>query len=389
MAVAYRNSAGNVSGTGTVVVSVPAGTVNGDLMIAVALRNSTDIPSLPAGWTNLGTANAGPAIRVCYRVASSEPANYSFVAAGTIAAIIATYSGAAATSFIDQFSAPNRLTSTTSTALSVTPSVSNCMLVYVAGEGTTSGAWTGPSGWNQRSTQSGGASVFLADLLQGAAAPTGNISATHATGNSYASLVAIAPATAASVTGAATLTATATLSVTGTRVVTGSVALTASSSLTAAGTRIILGGVSLAASGTLSAAGTRVVLGAASLAASGTLAVTGGVTILGSASLSATSTLTATGLAYVSGAAHLTAGGTLSVVGARIVYGEAHLVTPDPQPPVIIVESGGGGGPILRIDLAEIHGEAHLYATGFLTVRGGVVVGDDEEALRLAVELLL
>ena len=162
------------------------------------------------------------------------------------------------------------------------------------------------------------------------------------------------------------------------------------SQLTATGVRTRTGAASLTGSGTLSATGTRVRTGTASLTATSSLSATGGRGGVATTALSGLGTLTATGVlvSAIRGEAHLVTAGVLSTTGYRTVYGEAHLVTPDPIPPVII-ETTGGGGPILRIDLAPIRGEAHLYATGILTASGDRLLSDDEEALRIAVELLL
>ena len=95
VAPTYINSTVNVDSTGTAstTVSVPAGTADGDLMIA-ALTTGQGGATAPAGWTLLGYANSGggtcSTMYVFYRIASSEPASYSFPRDGLTGGCVAT-----------------------------------------------------------------------------------------------------------------------------------------------------------------------------------------------------------------------------------------------------------------------------------------------------------
>jgi hypothetical protein len=83
MAFAYRSgsSAGNSSG-GSIAPSKPAGTVDGDLLIARAyLEDDTNTwSSVPSGWTLAGSiANTGGfKLWVYWKVASGEPASWTW-----------------------------------------------------------------------------------------------------------------------------------------------------------------------------------------------------------------------------------------------------------------------------------------------------------------------
>jgi hypothetical protein len=64
---------------GTVVIPVPTGTQNGDMMIAVVTYAVGGSVTVPSGWTaiNVGT-NFLREMRSYFRVASSEPASYTW-----------------------------------------------------------------------------------------------------------------------------------------------------------------------------------------------------------------------------------------------------------------------------------------------------------------------
>jgi hypothetical protein len=110
----------------SVVVNVPTGVVNGDgIIFAIIVRDSTVAVTTPAGLSFIRAdtnATAGKTW-LYYRVASSEPASYTFtlgsstVCTGGAAAFIGTASG----NFIDQQAAGTG-TGTTITVQGVTPS---------------------------------------------------------------------------------------------------------------------------------------------------------------------------------------------------------------------------------------------------------------------------
>ena len=98
----YINSTVGVDSTfgPNTTFSVPSGTADGDLMV-LAITTGQNGATAPAGWTLLGYANSGggscSTMYVFYRIASSEPASYSFPrdnTTGGCVATCATYRGA-------------------------------------------------------------------------------------------------------------------------------------------------------------------------------------------------------------------------------------------------------------------------------------------------------
>ena len=78
MAIALRAAKGsnNAGGGTTLTMTVPAGVVNGDVMVmSIFLHSSVGITD-PSGWTVLDTGG-GSQSHLYWRVASSEPASYA------------------------------------------------------------------------------------------------------------------------------------------------------------------------------------------------------------------------------------------------------------------------------------------------------------------------
>lgn len=201
MAITFVNSAWGTSGTATVTIAVPTGTADGDVMIAIVQRGgASSLPDVPAGWTSIDSQSTGPSVRNYWKVASSEPASYDFTASSTnIAGVIATYRGVSTVSPINTSVAWNRLaTSTNITATTLTPSVHDCMIVFLGGGGGSTGTVTKPDGWNAREERVGNQVIVVADLLQTTATATGSITATLSVAmNAVGSMVALSPASEA------------------------------------------------------------------------------------------------------------------------------------------------------------------------------------------------
>lgn len=205
MAIAFRQKAiaGSSSGVTSVVLAVPTGTVDGDVMVAVVeLSLSAQTVSTPSGWTALDSANTGPTVATFRKVAASEPANYTFSWSGSavVSGSIASYSGCNTSAPVNAHGALNRTVgSTTVTANSVTTSVDGCMVLFVGGINTNS-AWTGPTSYTQRAVpQNGASAAVIAEFAQTSAGAVGSIAATASvSGNSYGGLIALAPPASAS-----------------------------------------------------------------------------------------------------------------------------------------------------------------------------------------------
>lgn len=72
-------NATTASNTGiSVTVAVPGSVVDGDLLIAAIKTDNTGGSTLLAGWTALANDETTLSTRVMYRVANSEPADYTF-----------------------------------------------------------------------------------------------------------------------------------------------------------------------------------------------------------------------------------------------------------------------------------------------------------------------
>lgn len=159
MAIARRGTpttAAMTAGGTTVTISVPAGVVNGDVMVLVAFGNdsTSDTFADPTGWTaeDLATSGTNTRMKVWWRVAASEPASYAVTVSGGVntkyVAAMAAYSGVDNTT---PFSAHAILAETTAqtahTTSSITPGSVNDWVVSAFGDrSTTSGSkntnWT-------------------------------------------------------------------------------------------------------------------------------------------------------------------------------------------------------------------------------------------------------
>lgn len=69
------------------VVDKPTGTVDGDLLIAVGCCSVSDTITAPAGWTQLAASQAAYS-KAWWKIASGEPANYTWLVSGALAASV-------------------------------------------------------------------------------------------------------------------------------------------------------------------------------------------------------------------------------------------------------------------------------------------------------------
>ena len=171
----YVNHATASSGPGvtSLTVSVPSGTADGDLMLAViVIELSSGTATPPAGWNQLwnATNSTRSHTQIVYaRIASSEPANYSWTwSSAECAAAIITYRNAAyPVQYSGQF---NNASQTNAPAPSLTTASPNSLSVYFGSNayGTTWTAPTSPGTYNERidirsSTASTNLSLTVAD----------------------------------------------------------------------------------------------------------------------------------------------------------------------------------------------------------------------------------
>lgn len=212
MAIAYRAVASaNNTGTATLTIDMPAGTVDNDIMLALIVATDSDgIPSIsaPAGWTEIASNTIGTSTRLSafWKRASSEGASYEFTMSGTASGkyqngCILSYSGCAVTgSPINAFSTVGYLTSnTTLRAGGVTTTYAGVMLVFLGGTYSAPGETaTPPSGMSERFDSSPAGVVvhgYGADVTQAAAGASGDKDATLSGTNAvkHAFLIALVP----------------------------------------------------------------------------------------------------------------------------------------------------------------------------------------------------
>lgn len=161
--VAVADSSGDVS---TLSVNKPAGTADGDLLVARAsIQNTRSFTSEPAGWTLVDEeVNATTAIkqRIYAKNASSEPASYSWDidVARNISLEIHRITGHYAASPIDTFNvtADTAAPDTTQLCNGVTPNRNDgLMLLLGAGQSAAARIFTPHASMTERSDHPSGA----------------------------------------------------------------------------------------------------------------------------------------------------------------------------------------------------------------------------------------
>lgn len=202
--IAFRSIAGNsisgtATGTKTLTVNKPAGTVNGDVMVAIVMQSAIGgvVPPAPAGWTVLATQTPASNTRadMLYKVASAEGASYNFTVGGgdpyVAVGFVASYSGADAAP-IDAVGSQTNASSASAVAPSVAPTVTGDMLVCCfasVGPNTTFVSSTPPGGMTERGDagvwvsdssgySAGDVQASLNDVLLASTSPTGAKTAT-------------------------------------------------------------------------------------------------------------------------------------------------------------------------------------------------------------------
>ena len=301
MAIALRATNGATTGaSGTLAVPVPTGTVSGDVLLISIVVSGTTVPATPSGLTLLTSANTGPATGFYYRVCDgTEGASYSFTVASGASATSRSYSGVDNTTPINTNGTPNRTAASAScTALSITPTVNNCEIVWF-GVTVTNGktTFTDPTGFaNQEYVhQTTGTTTSAAsdDEAQTTAAATGNQTGTFgAAANNYGLMVALQPASSGttfndSPSGTITLsgsstesflvsdTVTGTISLTGTQTDSASFASSPTGTITLSGSVVATHAVGDSVSGTITLSGTRTESAAISVSPVGTITLSG------------------------------------------------------------------------------------------------------------------
>lgn len=193
MTTASYRSGTTAHGTGSssLVVPVPAGVFNGDMLVLLLLNyNLMSVnPSPPTGWSTRtagGALNNNHGISFYTRVASSEPASYtiSYLSSNDAAGIMLCYKNVDSSTPYDTGVANSDVTSDTSVVQgSITTAHNNEVLVFgcvYANNGT----FTPPAGFTQRQsvvTDGANRTYVACDMLQAAAGASGTITATIGT----------------------------------------------------------------------------------------------------------------------------------------------------------------------------------------------------------------
>ena len=211
-AIYYRNSTvlENVNGSSSVVMTVPTGTIAGDLLIGDVDAAGTSAITAPSGWTSI-VAGAGTSTysSAYYRVATAADAagaSYTWNLGSTRKAVgrIVDYVGVDTTS-IGAPAVNGAASGTTITFNSVTTSVANSMVILVATALNNSGAesLTPPGSATTRvntATSGSGSQLrsYSGEFVQATAGATGNKTGTISPSAPWATgMLALKPGTGA------------------------------------------------------------------------------------------------------------------------------------------------------------------------------------------------
>lgn len=186
--VAFAEALGSVPGT-NITLGTPAGTQDGDLMVAVIQNGFGDTTSISSpGWTadtSQGASNYG--IHVAHRIASSEPGSRSFTLSnGYYSGVLLTYRNA---SLVDAVGAFQLNSSASSITLSAPGVLLGCFASAVG-----SRALTYPAGMIERASADYTASgiIKVGEANPQPAGPTGTKTPSWSgSGNTYCLLVAV------------------------------------------------------------------------------------------------------------------------------------------------------------------------------------------------------
>lgn len=183
MTANYINGNANLAlTTTTAVVNVSTGVQDNDLllMFVVATGGTGVTITLPGGWTSLQNITDGVNMRcvLAWRMASSEPSNYSSTLSTTVTAaggVMVAVRGVDLVAPIENSSSQVNASSTSVAAAAVTANTDGDWIQFFAVGTTASPTYTPPSGMTERVDASG---TEAADKVQPAAGSTGSQTAT-------------------------------------------------------------------------------------------------------------------------------------------------------------------------------------------------------------------
>lgn len=199
----YAPSVGTTSHT----INVPAGVANGDLMLVMFNLPVTTTFNALTGWTELWDATTtlspdGFQVMVSWRVASSEPASYTWTSTGSgrPAAVLIAYRGCLPGGEINKSNKVDTGLTATHTSPSITPDYPGSLIVsldnaYETAAGSAP-SWTVDGNFTQRvvhENSNNHAGVLVADYAQPTAAAISCSNGLASTSQGIAGIVALAP----------------------------------------------------------------------------------------------------------------------------------------------------------------------------------------------------
>lgn len=202
MSIAFVDTSTVVNETSvtTTTVNVPAGVVNGHVMLAAVATSGTGPVGLPSGWTQIGTAFSQGSIdgALAYRVASSEPASYGWThGLGASAGAITALSGVDTTTPVADDSVASTTVDDTTFPTSAVTVPSGGWLVYFPvdrrNSATVAQSWSTSGASDvrrvQQSGSSGSGSTFSVAVFDNTGADTGSLSRTVTAAQTWAQVV--------------------------------------------------------------------------------------------------------------------------------------------------------------------------------------------------------
>lgn len=188
MAIAFRAGATGPSTNSatTYTMNLPAGLVDGDVVLAISPHTNGTTPTVPAGWTAIGNGKSN--IAAGYKVWHTGDATTIVMtdSTGTFwQGVCVAYSGCDASNPVDDVGVHvvrgDNIAMNLYRAPSLVPSYNNEMAVALYGRDNSSsgGSWTAPSGWTSRQTSTGGPGVGIFEKALTGGTETGNADIAH------------------------------------------------------------------------------------------------------------------------------------------------------------------------------------------------------------------
>jgi hypothetical protein len=200
VAVAFQTVSQNIGTTATPGGIKPTGTVDGDLLLmVVGIGSAQTITGVPAGWNPENEQVSGAVRTAIYsKIASGEPGSWTWTLSASSGCVIhgIRIDGHAPSGYINAIAGQANASSVNVIAPGVTPSVANCLLIFV-GHISAASTFTAPGSMTEFSDQTFSTRTATEDwqlLAGGAGVGTGTRTAVSTVaGVSTGQLLAIMP----------------------------------------------------------------------------------------------------------------------------------------------------------------------------------------------------